>query len=239
MTNILLVGSKGRMGKAIIDVVAARDDVNIAAEVDMGIPFPANADGLDAIIDFSNPAALDGVLSFALKYSLPVVFATTGYSDEQLAKIKEASAKIPIFFSGNMSMGINLLSALAKKAAEILGAGADIEIIEKHHNQKLDAPSGTALLLADAINEGGEYEYKYNRHDFHEKRSSKEIGIHSVRGGTIVGEHEVIFAMPNEVITLSHSAENRGIFAAGAVNAACWLANQTAGYYDMGDLINS
>lgn len=167
------------------------------------------------------------------------MLCTTGYSAEQVAQVHEAAKDLPVFYSRNMSIGINLLIGLAQKAAQVLGDDFDIEIVEQHHNQKIDAPSGTALMIADAIAESRDIEshYVYDRHSQRKKREKSEIGIHSVRGGTIVGEHEVIFAGNAEVIRLSHSAQSKEVFAAGAVNAACYMKGRPAGLYDMSDLI--
>ncbi len=196
---------------------------------------------IDVVIDFSNPALLDSILDFCLDKNIPVVFATTGYSNEQIAKIKTAANKIPVFFTFNFSIGINLLCSLAKSAAAVLGDNFDIEIVEKHHNQKIDAPSGTAIMLANAVNEqlGDSKIYEYDRHSKRQKRDKSEIGIHSIRGGTIVGEHDVIFAGHDEVITLSHSASSKGVFAAGALRAAKFLSSQSVGLYDMSDVIGN
>lgn len=196
--------------------------------------------GVDVVIDFSNAGAVDELLDYCVKKSLPVVLCTTGLSDEQLKKVDECSEKIAVLKSANMSMGINLLLKLLKDAAKVLApAGYDIELVEKHHNQKLDAPSGTALALADSINEamGNEYEYVYDRSQVRKKRDAKEIGISAVRAGTIVGEHEVIFAGTDEVIEFKHTAYSRSVFAKGAVEAGKFLAGQPAGMYDMGDVI--
>lgn len=192
------------------------------------------------MIDFSNAGAVDELLDYCVKKSLPVVLCTTGLSDEQLKKVDECSEKIAVLKSANMSMGINLLLKLLKDAAKVLApAGYDIELVEKHHNQKLDAPSGTALALADSINEamGNEYEYVYDRSQVRKKRDAKEIGISAVRAGTIVGEHEVIFAGTDEVIEFKHTAYSRSVFAKGAVEAGKFLAGRPAGMYDMGDVI--
>ena len=192
------------------------------------------------MFDFSNAGAVDELLDYCVKKSLPVVLCTTGLSDEQLKKVDECSEKIAVLKSANMSMGINLLLKLLKDAAKVLApAGYDIELVEKHHNQKLDAPSGTALALADSINEamGNEYEYVYDRSQVRKKRDAKEIGISAVRAGTIVGEHEVIFAGTDEVIEFKHTAYSRSVFAKGAVEAGKFLAGQPAGMYDMGDVI--
>lgn len=249
MTRILLCGCGGKMGRTITELVESRDDCEIVAGIDVrggdGLPYPVFEKpcecGIEAdvIIDFSLPDALDDLLAYAQEKKLALVECTTGYSDDELARLDAASETIPLFRSGNMSLGINLLMELTKKAAQILGTSFDIEIVEKHHNLKVDAPSGTALMLADSACEGlGEkYMYEYDRHSRRIRRPKKEIGIHAVRGGTIVGEHEVIFAGANEVITLSHSAQSKGVFAAGAVNAAVFLAGKAPGKYSMSDLI--
>lgn len=249
MVKIILNGCFGRMGKVITEIVSENNECEIVAGVDafsQGTSlFPVYKsifdvkEKADVIIDFSNPSALDGLLSYALKNNTAIVLATTGYSDEQISTIKIASKKIPLFFTFNMSLGINLLTALSKKAASILGNDFDIEIVEKHHNQKLDAPSGTALMLANSINEvfNDSLQYEYDRHSKRQKRSKTEIGIHSVRGGTIVGEHEVIFAGKDEVITLSHSAASRTVFANGAVRAAIFIADKVPNLYDMNQMV--
>ena len=250
MKNIILNGCFGRMGKVITEIVEASDKCKICAGVDAfasgSADFPVYksiddvSEKADVIIDFSNPAALNSLLDYAKKNNLPLVLATTGYTEEQTELIKKASKDTAIFFTFNMSLGINLLTALSKKAAEILGDDYDIEIIEKHHNQKLDAPSGTAIMLANAINEvnGDTMQYEYDRHSRRMIRPKKEIGIHSVRGGTIVGEHEVIFAGKDEVISLSHSAASRNVFASGALKAALFMCSKENGIYDMNMLIN-
>ena len=238
------------MGRMITEIVKNEEDAVIAAGVDKftGIPndYPvfeeiAQCDvDVDVVIDFSNAGAVDELLDYCVKKSLPVVLCTTGLSDEQLKKVDECSEKIAVLKSANMSMGINLLLKLLKDAAKVLApAGYDIELVEKHHNQKLDAPSGTALALADSINEamGNEYEYVYDRSQVRKKRDAKEIGISAVRAGTIVGEHEVIFAGTDEVIEFKHTAYSRSVFAKGAVEAGKFLAGQPAGMYDMGDVI--
>lgn len=236
------------MGQVIAHTVAARDGFEIVAGLDRvadntgAFAVFATADidiPADIIIDFSHPALLQTVLTLAEKRHLPVIIATTGLSDEQLAAVRALSEKVPVFFSANMSIGVNLLSALVEKAAKVLGNDFDIEIVEKHHNQKIDAPSGTALMLADALASvrDGETQYMYDRHAQRKKREKSEIGIHSVRGGTIVGEHEVIFAGNNEVITLSHSAQSKELFAVGAVNAAVFMSGKGPGLYDMSALV--
>lgn len=247
MCNIILCGCFGKMGRVVAECVAARPDAQVVAGVDVTVgeaAFPTYTalsdvkEAADVIIDFSHPSALDGILSYAADKKVAAVLATTGYSDEQTAKIKAASANIPLFFSFNMSLGINLLVELSKKAAEILGEDFDVEIVEAHHNQKLDAPSGTAVMLADGITEVLEgKELVYNRHDRRAKREKKEIGMHAIRGGTIVGEHQVIFAGRDEIVTLSHSARSKEVFAAGAVSAACFMKEKPAGLYNMKDLV--
>lgn len=250
MVKILLSGCFGHMGKVITQCVSERDDCRIVAGIDINneesasFPVYKSPDEFkgkaDVIIDFSHPNALSGLLDYAVKNSCPVVIATTGLSDEQREKIEEASKEVPVFFTFNMSLGVNLLSELAQKAVKVLGNGFDVEIVEMHHNQKIDAPSGTALMLADSIKEAmdSEPEYVYSRQEKREKRSKNEIGIHSVRGGTIVGEHEIIFAGKDEVIKLSHSAASKQVFAVGAINAGVYLAGKTPGLYTMGDLVN-
>lgn len=196
---------------------------------------------VDAVVDFSNPVLLSSLLAYGIKTKTPLVLCTTGYDKNQQFTIQEAASQIPIFYSGNMSIGINLLIELSKMAAKALGTGFDVEIIEKHHNQKIDAPSGTALMIADGISTAlqKDMRYVYDRHSQRKKRESDEIGIHSVRGGTIVGEHEVIFAGPHEVLTLSHSAESKEIFALGALHAAEFLCCKANGIYTMKNLLNS
>ncbi len=236
------------MGKAVADYISASDDIEIIAGVDTvnkdcGFPvFKSFSDVSvtpDVIIDFSNVEALSGLLDFALVKKIPTLIATTGFNERQIERIKTAAKSIPVFFTANMSLGINVLCGLARRAASILGSDFDIEIVERHHRRKLDAPSGTAIMLANAVNSVFEdtLSYEYDRHSKRRQRPKNEIGIHSVRGGTIVGDHEVIFAGHEEVITLSHSAQSKGVFAAGAVAAARFLTNTEAGLYDMNDLI--
>ncbi|MCR4616194.1 MAG: 4-hydroxy-tetrahydrodipicolinate reductase [Clostridiales bacterium] len=249
MTNILLSGCNGKMGRAVYEYTLSRDDCQVVAGVDItesSQPFsvyksPFDFDGkADVIIDFSNPAALSDLIEYSLKTNTPAVIATTGLSEEQVNLLKLTSKQIPIFFSFNMSLGINLLSELAKTAARVLGSTFDIEIVEAHHNQKLDAPSGTAIMLADSISGvlDEKPRYEYDRHLKREKRAKNEIGMHSIRGGTIVGEHEIIFAGHDEVIKLSHSAGSKRVFAAGAVNAAVFIAGKEPGMYSMKDLVS-
>ena len=198
----------------------------------------------DVIIDFSHPSALPDMLSFCKMRGVPVVIATTGYSGDEIAKIKAASEQIPVFSTFNMSLGINLLADLARRAVKVLGEHYDVEIIEKHHNYKMDAPSGTAIMLAEAVNgerlkTGNALKYVYDRHSVRKSRERDELGIHSIRGGTIVGEHEIIFAGHDEVISLSHSAGSKEVFASGAINAALFLAKSEKGLYDMSDLLST
>lgn len=249
MIRILLSGACGKMGKVITENTADYENLKIVCGVDIvqgfqKFPVYSSFEDVperpDVIIDFSNVAALDGLLEYAIKEKIPAVLATTGYNDAQKTKIKEAANSIPIFYTANMSLGVNLLCALAKKAAVILGNDFDIEIIEKHHNQKIDAPSGTALMLADAINDVSfdRYSYEYDRHSKRRRRTKNEIGIHSVRGGTIVGEHSVLFAGNDEIITLSHSAASKSVFANGALKAASFIYEKEAGIYDMNDILS-
>lgn len=249
MTNILLSGANGKMGQAVTRVALENDNVKIVAGYDINTTqnsgFPVYdklsdiKESIDAIIDFSHPAMFDGLLEFAKTKNIPVVFCTTGLSEEQISNMKAAAESTPIFFSANMSIGVNLLIDLVTKAAKILQDNFDIEIVEKHHNQKLDAPSGTALAIADAIADTVDYnaEYVYDRHSVRKKRDKAEIGIHAVRGGTIVGEHDVIFAGNDEVIEVKHSAASKEVFAVGAVKAAIFMKDKTAGMYAMKDLI--
>lgn len=246
--RILLCGANGKMGRVVYESACNTENVKVVAGVD---PYGDNTDfpvyrsfddvsiEADVIIDFSHPAMLSSMLKFATDKKIPAVVATTGIDETGLNKIKEASKDIPVFFTANMSLGVNLISELAKKAASVLSPDFDIEIVEMHHNQKIDAPSGTALLLADEISSVLEIEpvYEFDRHSKRMKRSKNEIGISSVRGGTIVGEHEIIFAGTDEVIKISHSAYSKKLFANGAINAAKFLYNQNAGMYSMKDIL--
>lgn len=250
MIKILMHGCNGRMGQMISGLVRDEEEMMIAAGVDtyQGVSneYPvfgsidACEDDVDVVIDFSNAAAADAVMEYCAKRQIPLVFCTTGLSEEQLQKLEDTAKQTAVLKSANMSLGINLLLKLLKDAAKVLApAGYDIEIVEKHHNQKLDAPSGTALALADSINEAmdGSYVYTYDRSQVRRKREKKEIGISAVRGGTIVGEHEVLFAGLDEVIELKHTAYSRSVFGKGAVEAARFLAGKPAGMYDMSDVI--
>jgi 4-hydroxy-tetrahydrodipicolinate reductase len=243
-------GCNGKMGQCITGICREDKDVTIVAGIDVydGIKndypvFPsveACDVKADVIIDFSNANAVDALLDYCVKTQTPVVLCTTGLSEEQLAKVEETSRQVAVLKSANMSLGINTLMELLKKAAQVFApAGFDMEIVEKHHNQKLDAPSGTALALADSMNEALEddYNYVYDRSTERRKRDRYEIGISSVRGGNIVGEHEVIFAGQDEVIEFKHTAYSKAVFAKGAVEAAKFLAGRPAGRYDMADVI--
>lgn len=251
MTKIIMNGCNGKMGQVITRLVSEDNECEIVAGFDVNdsientYPVFTNPDEFtgdaDVIIDFSHPSALTTVLNYCKKRKLPVILATTGYTDEQKKEFTEASKEIPVFFSANMSLGINLIIALAKKATKLLEGNFDIEIVERHHNQKIDAPSGTALAIADAIDETLSYpaEYVYDRHAVRRKRNPTEIGIHAVRGGTIVGDHEVIFAGTDEVIELKHSAHSKEVFAVGAIKAAKFMSDKPAGMYNMNDLIST
>ena len=251
MIKILMHGCNGKMGRMITDIVKNDENAVISAGVDAYTAVPndypvfeslekCDVDA-DVVIDFSNAGAVDGLLDYCMEKKLPVVLCTTGLSEEQLEKVKTASQQIAILKSANRSMGINLLLKRLAEAAKVLGpAGYDIELVERHHNQKVDAPSGTALALADSINEAldNKYTYVYDRSQVRKKREKDEIGISAVRGGTIVGDHEVIFAGTDEVIEFKHTAYSRSVFGKGAVEAAKFLAGQEAGMYDMGDVIH-
>lgn len=250
MTNILLCGCNGKMGRFVTACVAKRDDCRIVAGVDIQTDtandYPVFADlsectvAADVIVDFSHPSCLNGILEYAKSHNTPAVICTTGLSKEQVDAIHKAAESVAIFFSANMSLGVSLLAELAKKAAAVLGDGFDIEIIEKHHNQKIDAPSGTALMLASAVKEGLSYDptYVFDRHATRQKRDPHEIGFSAIRGGTIVGEHDILFAGHDECITLSHTAQSKEVFAVGAVNAARFLNGKPAGFYTMKELVS-
>lgn len=252
MIKIIMHGCNGKMGQVISGLLAGDSEACLVAGVDAfddgHNPYPVfksirecNVEA-DCIIDFSAAAAVDALLDYCVEKKLPCVLCTTGLSEEQLRKVNEVSGSVAVLKSANMSLGINLLLKLLKKATNVLApAGFDIEIVEKHHNQKVDAPSGTALALADSINEelGNAYEYVYDRSSRREKRPQKEIGISAVRGGTIVGEHDVIFAGSDEVITFSHTAYSKAVFGKGAIQAAKFLAGKPAGMYDMSNVIEA
>jgi len=249
MINILLNGCNGKMGQNIVQCARFRNDLCIVAGLDVspnGIsPFPVYTDPgqirekIDLIIDFSHPTALDRILGYALEKKLPIVIATTGFSPEQKEKIEKAGSEIPVLLSANMSLGINLLIQLVKTAAKTLYGSFDIEIIEKHHNQKVDAPSGTALAIADAINAAiapNQLKYVYDRHSSNQKRTRDEIGIHAIRGGTITGEHTVLFAGNDEILEIRHTSLSRRLFAEGALKAATFLYGKPPGFYRMQDI---
>ena len=250
MIKILMHGCNGKMGRMITEIVKNDENAVISAGVDTYTEVPNDYpvfDSLekcdvdtDVVIDFSNAGAVDSLLDYCVEKKLPVVLCTTGLSEEQLKKVNTASQQIPVLKSANMSVGINLLLKLLAEAAKVLGpAGYDIELVERHHNQKVDAPSGTALALADSINASldNKYTYVYDRSQVRKKREKNEIGISAVRGGTIVGDHEVIFAGTDEVIEFKHSAYSRSVFGKGAVEAAKFITGKKKKMYDMGDVI--
>jgi len=250
MIKMLLCGCAGKMGAAVRNIVKERQDCRLVAGVDripVQLEFPVyqniedTAGPVDVVVDFSHPSALDSILRYCRANRTAAVLCTTGYSPEQVQAVEDAARELPVFYSRNMSLGINLLVELAKMAESVLREDFDVEIVEAHHNQKIDAPSGTALMLADAVNQVREnnMKYTYDRHSQRKKRELGELGIHSIRGGTIVGEHQVIFAGKHEVITLSHSAQSKELFAVGAVNAAVFMAGRGPGLYNMGDLVRS
>ena len=252
MTRIIMHGCNGKMGQMIASLITQDDEIEIVAGVDVSDhisnPFPVfktisecNVEA-DAIIDFASAKAVDALLDYCLEKKTPCVLCTTGLNPEQTQRIVEVAKETAILKSANMSLGINMLLKLLKEATNVLApAGFDIEIVEKHHNQKIDAPSGTALALADSINEelNNDYQYCYDRSQIREKRPKKEIGIAAIRGGTIVGEHDVIFAGADEVITFSHTAYSKAIFAKGAIQAAKFLKGKPAGFYNMSHVIDA
>ena len=252
MTKVIMHGCNGKMGQVIVGIVAQDPEIEIVAGVDVNdtvqCTFPVYKSisackvEADVIIDFSATCVVDNLLEHCETYQIPLVICTTGLSEAQVRRIETTSKSVAVLRSANMSLGVNLLLNLLKEAAGVLApAGYDIEIIEKHHNQKVDAPSGTALALADSINEelDNRYTYVFDRSQKREKRSENEIGISAVRGGTSVGDHDVIFAGEDEVITFSHTAYSKAIFAKGAVEAAKFLADKPAGLYNMQDVINA
>lgn len=250
MINIILNGCCGKMGSAVIAAVENKQNMQIIGGVDIrtdvvrDFPVAASFEALgscrgDVVIDFSNPAAFEPMIEFCKAEKIPAVVCTTGLSDKQICTLKESSKVIPVFFSANMSLGVNLLVELSKTAAKVLGDSFDIEIIEQHHNQKIDAPSGTALAIADAVNSAmacNQKKYVYDRHSSRQKRTRDEIGIHSIRGGTITGEHTILFAGNDEMIEIKHTAVSKDLFAEGALKAATFLYNKAAGYYEMSDI---
>lgn len=250
MIKVLLCGCNGKMGQVVADIINDIPDMEVAGGIDSKTnttyEFPVFTSfndcdlNIDVIIDFSHHSITDDLIDYSIKTTTPAVICTTGLDESQTKKIEDASKKIPLFRSGNMSLGVNLIMDLAKKAAEVLQEAFDIEIIEKHHKRKLDAPSGTAYMIADSINEGliEKKEYSFGRHGRSAKRQDKEIGIHAIRGGTIVGEHSVIYAGMDELIEIKHTALSRNIFAMGAVKAAKFLFAKENGLYNMSDIIN-
>lgn len=248
--RVMISGAGGHMGRTVANIVDGDPLMEPVAGVDVALPddlgFPVFADpsefsgGVDVLIDFSSPAALANLLGFATEKNVPLVLCTTGYTSDDLDSIREAARKVPVFRSGNMSLGINLLLELAKRATTVLGESFDVEIIERHHRRKVDAPSGTALMLADAVAAAmpAHPEYVYDRQPRRIARPQGEIGLSAIRGGTIVGEHEIIFAGLDEVIELRHSAYSRDVFAVGAANAAKFMAGvKNPGMYDMSDML--
>ena len=250
MVRAIMHGCNGKMGRVITGLISEDEGIRIVAGVDAYTAAPNEYPVFDSIekcdveadvvIDFSNASAVDGLLSYCRARKLPVVLCTTGLSEAQLAEVEDAAKETAVLKSANMSLGINLLLKLLQDAAKVLGpAGYDIELVERHHNQKIDAPSGTAIALADSVNEAldHQYTYVYDRSQVRQKRDKKEIGISAVRGGTIVGDHEVIFAGTDEVIEFRHTAYSKSVFGKGAVEAAKFLAGKPAGRYDMSDVI--
>lgn len=250
MIKLIISGCNGKMGGVVTSIVRDREDIetvcgfDVNLEMKYGYPVYDNfgdfKEKADVIIDFSHPDMLTKLLDYATSTKTPIVVATTGLTDEQKEQMKKASEVVPVFFSANMSLGVNLLIELAQKATKLLADNFDIEIIEKHHNQKIDAPSGTALAIADSINNtlNERKEYVYDRHAVRKKRTKNEIGIHAVRGGTIVGEHSVIFAGKDEIIELKHEAMSKEIFAVGAVAAAKYIVGKQPKMYNMQDLVS-
>lgn len=249
MIRVALCGCNGKMGHVLTNCINSREDMKVVAGFDLNttkfdnypiFKSPSECDvDVDVVVDFSHPSSLGGILDFAKQKNIPVILATTGYSKEDVQVMAKAANDIPVFTSANMSLGISLIAALAEKAASILGTGYDVEIIEKHHNLKVDAPSGTALMLGDAVSKGLSYDpvFIYDRHSVRKKREQTEIGFSSVRGGTIVGEHDILFCGHDEVITLSHSAQSKELLANGAISAILFIIGKPSGYYTMRDLV--
>ena len=249
MIRVLINGICGQMGHAILKLVPQFSDRMTVvcgvdpAQSDLNVPvytcFEDVVTDFDVVVDFSIPSASMSALQFCVKNCKPIVLCTTGFTPEQAAQINHAASYVPVFRSANMSVGINLLSALAAQASRMLGGAFDIEIIETHHSRKIDSPSGTAQMLAEAVADASadEKQFVYGRHDKNHRREPSEIGIHSLRGGTVVGEHEILFLGPDEVISLKHQAQSKAVFAAGALRAAAFLYGKDPGMYDMNDLI--
>ena len=252
MLNIVINGCNGKMGQVLSNEINKDPSLKIVAGIDrypdlFNNNYPVFSDifkfkdECDVIIDFSNPYYLQGLLDYGIEKNVPIVIATTGFSAHDLQDIKEASKKIPIFHSANMSLGINLLISLVKKASKVLQDSFDIEIIEKHHNKKIDSPSGTAYMIANEINKelNNSKEYVFGRYTKKDARQKKEIGIHAIRGGTITGEHQVIFAGEDEIVQLNHMAHSKSVFAIGSIKAAKYLVNKKNGLFGMDDLVNT
>jgi len=252
MIKTIIYGSNGKMGQVLGEQLINHNDFEIVAGIDRDAnkcknPYPVYSNPyeykgeVDVIIDFSHPSYLEEMLEFSLEQKIPLVMATTGFSDEQLRKIRKASEVIPILHSANMSLGINVLSRILREVSQLLNESFDIEIIEKHHNKKVDAPSGTAYLLANTINEtlGNSKDFVYGRESINARRGENEIGIHAVRGGTIPGEHTVIFAGLDEIIEFKHTALSKNIFAQGAIRAARFITKEKQGFYTMDDIFNN
>lgn len=248
MLKVIVNGCLGKMGRVVIDCIKKDENLELVCGVSQGSINDCDykvyssmndvLESADVIIDFSHHSTLDDLLSFAIKSEIPLVIATTGYNEDDLDKIKKASKIIPIFHSSNMSLGVNILLKLVKDATKML-SDFDIEILEKHHNKKVDAPSGTAIMIANAVKSIlSNIEYNYGRFGRNAKRNENEIGIHAIRGGTIVGEHNIIYAGDHEVLELKHIAQSKDIFAKGAITAAKYLVNQNTGYYNMDNLLN-
>ncbi len=250
MLKMVISGCNGYMGRTVARIAANDPDIEVVAGFDLNAVkldcYPVYADPMefsgsaDVAVDFSNPSALDGLLRYSAEKKLPLVLCTTGYDEGQLDLIRNASNRTPVFRTGNLSVGVNLMVDLIKRACSFLGEGFDVEINERHHRRKVDAPSGTALMLADAAREALPYDaaYVYERQSVRQPRGNHEIGISSLRGGTIVGEHEIVFAGLDEVLEIKHTAYSRDVFAAGAVRAAKFMASiKKPGMYDMKDLL--
>ncbi len=250
MLKLIINGVNGRLGNTLVQVAKEHEDIEIVAGIDISAknsshPFPVYENinlcdtKADVLIDFSRPEATESVLAYCVKNKIGAVIATTGLGDKEKQFINEASIHIPVFFTANMSLGVNLIMSLAKQAAAILGEDFDIEIVEKHHNHKVDSPSGTALVLADAINESlaTKHEYVFGRHDKDSRRTKNEIGIHAIRGGTVVGEHDIMFLGNDEVIQITHAAHSKNVFAVGAIRAAKFISDKQNGLYSMSDIL--
>ncbi|HAG05148.1 MAG TPA: 4-hydroxy-tetrahydrodipicolinate reductase [Lachnospiraceae bacterium] len=251
MVKIIMNGCNGKMGSVITDIVSKDSEACIVAGIDVNnvkkYDYPVFSDitdcdvEADVIIDFTTATAVDKLVDYSVSKKIPAIICTTGLSENTIKKIDEASKNVAVFRSGNMSLGVNLLSVILKKYSEVLyGAGFDVEIVERHHNKKIDAPSGTAMMLADSVNASvdDDLEYVFDRSSVREQRKHTQLGISAVRGGTIVGDHEVIFAGRDEVVEFKHTAYSKEIFAIGAVKAAKFIKGKTSGMYDMQDVLS-